>query len=136
MRVDTEHGRLLQDIRPGLTSPCFVWSSDQRHLACESWSDSDPSRNGIYPVRVRDLHLPVPCGGAVADPISNGCAGPVWSPPGRLLFFQLNDATGSHTCVCDADGGHPHEILDRVDGYGDWGVHPPQSMSDDEDDAR
>ena len=236
--LDTGSSRLLPNIRPGLTSPCFVWSSDQRHLACESWSEADPSRNGIYTVRVRDwrgsrrltripggddvpgdfsphdralvfsrsdhagtslglyvvhlasrrltrltppgadvtspgswsphdhrivfsehedadsrgtiwvvhpdgtglhrldVHLPLPCGGAVADPLSNGCAGPVWSPSGRRLVFQLNDATGSHLYVCDADGRHPHEVLDQVDGYGDWGVHPPQSTSADNEDAR
>ena len=57
LTVDTGATRYLPSVAPNnpdLVMPCYVWSSDGTHLACEGFSadDSDTSQNGIFTVRV------------------------------------------------------------------------------------
>lgn len=54
LTVDTGATRFLPSVAQGLHTPCYVWSSDGQRLACEGFSDDDPSQNGIFTVRVSD----------------------------------------------------------------------------------
>lgn len=40
-----------------VTAPCHLWSSDGSRDARESFDDEDPSRNGIFAVRVADWRV-------------------------------------------------------------------------------
>ena len=52
--VGTGATRFLPSVATNLVTPCYSWSSDGARLACESFNDDDPSRNGIFTVRVSD----------------------------------------------------------------------------------
>ena len=54
LTVDTGATRFLPSLDPAMQTPCYVWSSDGDRLACEGWSDDNPSLNGLFTVRVRD----------------------------------------------------------------------------------
>jgi Tol biopolymer transport system component len=76
---------------PELATACYVWSPDAKRLACESWSDSDPSRNGIYTIRTSD-------GQGLSQMTSNPFADdtPVdYAPNGKRLVFIRSDADGN-----------------------------------------
>jgi Tol biopolymer transport system component len=76
---------------PELATACYVWAPDAKRLACESWSDSDPSRNGIYTIRTSD-------GQGLSQMTSNPFADdtPVdYSPNGKRLVFIRSDADGN-----------------------------------------
>jgi dipeptidyl aminopeptidase/acylaminoacyl peptidase len=76
---------------PELATACYVWSPDAKRLACESWSDSDPSRNGIYTIRTSD-------GQGLSQMTSNPFADdtPVdYAPNGKRLVFIRSDADGT-----------------------------------------
>jgi Tol biopolymer transport system component len=76
---------------PELATACYVWSPDAKRLACESWSDSDPNRNGIYTIRTSD-------GQGLSQMTSNPFADdtPVdYSPNGKRLVFIRSDADGN-----------------------------------------
>ena len=51
---DTGSYRQVPGPKPGLITACYLWSPDATRLACESWSDSKPWRNGIYTIRISD----------------------------------------------------------------------------------
>jgi Tol biopolymer transport system component len=88
---DTGSSRVLPGPDPDLTTACYVWSPDAQRLACESWSDSDPGRNGIYTIRTSD-------GQGLTQMTSNpnGDDTPVdYSPNGKRLVFIRSDADGN-----------------------------------------
>lgn len=106
--VDSGRTRLLPFLAAGLFSPCFIWSSDAKRLACEAGSDDDPSLNGIYTVRIRDW-------GAVRrvtyNPGGDDLPGS-YSPDGnRLVFARFSDDAGPGALfVVKANGKHPTQI--------------------------
>jgi len=90
--IDPDTGTLreLPMPDPELLTFCFVWAPDARRLACESFSDSDPSRNGIYTIRTSD-------GQGLRRVTSNpsGDDAPMdYSPNGKRLVFTRYDANG------------------------------------------
>jgi Tol biopolymer transport system component len=88
---DTGSYREIPGPDPDLTTACYVWSPDATRLACESWSDNGPSRNGIYTIRVSD-------GQGLTQMTSNpfGDDTPVdYSPNGKRLVFIRSDADGN-----------------------------------------
>jgi len=88
---DTGSYREIPGPDPDLNTACYVWSPDAERLACESWSDSDPSRNGIYTIRISD-------GQGLTQMTSNpfGDDTPVdYSPNGKRLVFIRSDADGN-----------------------------------------
>ena len=74
--------------------------------------------------------VPVPeCGGAISDPSSNGCFGPVWSPDGsRIMFTQFAPNTGQgkrNLMVVNPDGtGMAPVTHSGRDDEVSWGIHP------------
>jgi Tol biopolymer transport system component len=88
---DTGQYRTLPQPDPDLDSGCFVWAPDAKRLACESFGDSDPSRNGIYTIRTSD-------GQGLTRMTSNPYGDDVpmaYSPNGKRLAFIRSDADGN-----------------------------------------
>ena len=80
------HGFPMPD--PDLFTACAVWAPSGETLACDGESESDPSRNGVYTVRVSD-------GQGLTRVTSNpgGVDAPVtYLPDGRLLLFSRTPA--------------------------------------------
>jgi dipeptidyl aminopeptidase/acylaminoacyl peptidase len=68
------------------------WSPDGKLLACESWDDSNPARNGIYTISASD-------GSRLTRVTSNPSGGGhdipgSWSPDGQRIVFTRHDANG------------------------------------------
>ena len=73
---------------PDLFTGCALWAPSGETLACDGESENDPSRNGVYTVRVSD-------GEGLTRITSNpgGIDAPVaYSPDGRLLLFSRTPA--------------------------------------------
>jgi Tol biopolymer transport system component len=125
VRADGRSYNLLPIKDPTLSVACAggAWSPDDTGLACESWDDSHPSRNGIY---VR----PSAAGGAPKRLTSNPGGGDLpgsYSPDGRRIVFARFDRNGTSLglFVIDADGSRLHRITPRgliMQGgnTGDW----------------
>jgi Tol biopolymer transport system component len=86
---DTGNYRLIPGPDPHLVTACYLWAPDATRLACESWSDSKPRRNGIYTIRISD-------GQDLRRVTSNRHGGndtPIaYSPNGKRLAFIRSDA--------------------------------------------
>jgi Tol biopolymer transport system component len=106
---DTGSYRLLPGPgEPDLHTACYLWTPDAKRLACESWSDSDPSRNGIYTIRTSD-------GQGLRQVTANPYADdtPVaYSPNGKRLAFIRSDADGNSQglFIVHSDGTHVRRI--------------------------
>jgi Tol biopolymer transport system component len=88
---DTGSYRELPMPDPDLLTFCYVWSPDAKRLACESFSDSDPNRNGIYTVRTSD-------GQDLTRMTSNPSGDDVpmaYSPNGKRLVLARYDQNGN-----------------------------------------
>ena len=48
VKADGTGYKLLRINDRTLSAGCFVWSPNDRVLACESWDDTRPGRSGIY----------------------------------------------------------------------------------------
>ena len=86
---DTGSFRGLKMPDPDLFTPCFIWSPDASRLACDGFSDADPSRNGIYTIRTSD-------GSGLKRITSNptGDDNPIdYSPNGTQIVFDRTDPT-------------------------------------------
>jgi Tol biopolymer transport system component len=67
-----------------------VWSPDSKRLACESFGDTDPSRNGIYTIRSSD-------GAGLTRMTSNPGGDDLpgdYSPQGKRFVFARFDQNG------------------------------------------
>jgi TolB protein len=86
--ADTGAFRELKWPDPALETHCgFGWSPDGRRLACESFGVTDPSRNGIYTIRVSD-------GRGLRRITSNPDGDDIpgdYSPDGQRLVFSRID---------------------------------------------
>jgi Tol biopolymer transport system component len=105
---DTGTFRELPMPDPELLTFCFVWAPDAQRLACESFGDSDPSRNGIYTIRTSDGQR---LRRVTSNP--NGDDAPMdYSPNGKRLVFTRYDATGESLglFVVNADGTRLRQI--------------------------
>jgi WD40 repeat protein len=109
--------RLFRNPKPSLNLACGIWGPHDR-MACEAWSDADPSLNGIRTVLASDGRDPqrlttgrdVPCD---------------YSPDGSQLAFvrESPHGDGSMLMVMAADGGVPEALLENVATSGlpcDW----------------
>ncbi len=84
---DTGTYRELPMSDPDLLTFCYIWTPDAKRLACESFSDNDPNRNGIYTVRTSD-------GQGLRQLTSNPHGDDVpmsYSPNGKRLVFARYD---------------------------------------------
>jgi Tol biopolymer transport system component len=105
---DTGNYRYIPGPDPDLNTACYLWTPDATRLACESWSDSDPGRNGIYTIRISD-------GQGLTQVTSNpyGDDTPVaYSPNGKRLAFIRSDENGDSQglFVVKNDGTHLRQI--------------------------
>jgi TolB protein len=110
---------------PTLSVACAggAWSPDDTKLACESWDDSRPSRNGIY---IR----PSAAGGAPRRLTSNPSGGDLpgsYSPDGKQIVFARFDEDGNSKglFVINTDGSRSHRItpaglIMQGGNTGDW----------------
>ena len=104
---------------PDLFTGCALWAPSGETLACDGESESDPSRNGVYTVRVSDgqgLTRVTSNPGGVDSPVS-------YSPDGRLLLFSRTPAGAGESSaktalfVAPARGGRATRITPM--GYTD-----------------
>ncbi|MDX6307675.1 MAG: TolB protein [Nocardioidaceae bacterium] len=106
--VDTGSYRTLPMPDPSLLTFCSLWTPNAKRMACDGFSDSDPSRNGIYTIRTSD-------GQDLQKVVSNpdGDVAPIaYSPNGKRLAFIRLDADGNSEglFVVHSDGTHPRQI--------------------------
>ncbi len=102
---------------PALETFCGgAWTPDGKRLACESFGVDDPSRNGIYSIRVAD-------GGGLSrittDPGGDDIPGD-YSPDGNRLVFLRS-----------AEDGRVGIFVTDVDGSGVRRISPPGVLVDD-----
>ena len=118
INVDTGSFRELAPPDPTLEVHCDQWSANGLRLACESFGVNDPSRNGIYSIRVSD-------GGGLARITSNpgGDDLPLdYSPDGsRLAFVRF-----------DSDGQVVGLFVVRINGTGVRQITPTGMLVNDE----
>jgi Tol biopolymer transport system component len=84
---------------PDLFLPCPVWSPDDKRLACEGGSLTDPSLNGIYTVRSSD-------GGGLQRVTSDpgGDCPSDYSPNGKRIVFERWSVGEFFTVKLDGSG--------------------------------
>jgi len=113
--------RVLGIPDPTLNAVCTIWSPDDSRLACESWDDGDPSRNGIYSVSASDggdlRRLTKPPTGHTDMPGD-------FSPDGSLVFKrEADDEAPGPLMILATDGGEPRVLNEKA--YGDEGRFSP-----------
>ena len=67
------------------------------------------------------------CGGAYADPGSQGCFAPRWSPDGKKIVFARGTSgdSDSNIYTVNSDGTNLTQVTDGGrDQAPDWGTHP------------
>ena len=108
---------LFENPEPTLNLACGIWGPDDR-IACESWSDADPSVAGIRTVLAAD--------GSGPQQLTTGRDIPCdYSPDGSQLAFvrESTDGNGSTLMVVSSEGGEPEALLEDVAESGlpcDW----------------
>jgi hypothetical protein len=86
------------------------WSPDGKLLACESWDDSNPARDGIYTIAASN-------GSGLTRVTSNPLGGHdipgSWSPDGKQVLFSRHDADGNSEglFIARTNAGQVREIL-------------------------
>jgi len=106
---------------------CATWSPDGKRLACETWDDKDPARNGVYTISFAN-------GSGLTRLTSNPLGGHdqpgSYSPNGKqLVFTRYNKAsTGIGLFIVDTNGSHEHRltpkgVLLQSGNTGDWSPH-------------
>ena len=109
--VDPETGVIRTSFPPPdptLETHCGgAWSPDGERLACEGFGVDDPSRNGIYTIRVSD-------GGALTRITANNGGDDIpgdYSPEGdRLVFLRSTEGGKVGIFVTELDGDDVHRI--------------------------
>jgi WD40 repeat protein len=97
---------------PALNIGCGTgsWSPDGTRLACETWDDSNPARNGVYTISSAD-------GSGLTRITSNPLGGHdvpgSYSPDGKRIVFTRYDANGNPAglFVVKINGGQLRQIL-------------------------
>jgi Tol biopolymer transport system component len=105
---DTGTYREIPGPDPDLLTFCYVWTPDAKRLACESFGDSDPTRNGIYTIRTSD-------GQGLTRMTSNPFGHDVpmdFSPNGKRLVFARYDENDDSVglFVTKTNGTHLRQI--------------------------
>jgi Tol biopolymer transport system component len=86
------------------------WSPDGKRLACETWDDSNPARNGVYTISSAD-------GSGLtritANPLGGHDVPGSYSPDGRRIVFIRYDANGNPAglFVVKTNDGQLRQIL-------------------------
>jgi Tol biopolymer transport system component len=86
------------------------WSPDGKLLACESWDDSNPARNGIYTISSAD-------GSGLtrvtSNPLGNHDIPGSYAPDGKRIVFVRFDADGNSAgmFVVKTSGGKLRQIV-------------------------
>ena len=104
---------LFDNPEPSLNLACGIWAPNDR-LACEAWSDADPSLDGIRTVLASD--------GSDPQQLTTGRDIPCdYSPDGSQLAFgrESPDGNGSTLMVVASEGGEPQVLLEDAGGC-DW----------------
>ena len=106
---------------PTLNVGCGPWSPDGKRLACESWDDSNPSRNGIYTISSsngRGLTR------VTANPLGGHDIPASYSPDGTQILFIRFDANFNSVglfTVRTSDGQVREIVADtRLNIGADW----------------
>lgn len=118
---DTGRYRELSMPDPTLFTACPVWSPNATRFACESFGQTDPSRNGIYTIRRSDgrgLRR------MTTNPGGDDLPGS-YSPGGKRFVFGRSDADGNPVAlfVVNTDGTGLRRITPRgtlFSSPGDW----------------
>lgn len=115
--IDGSALRFFDAPASGLNLACGVWAPDDR-LVCEGWDDADPSRSGLYTVRVTDGGNPVRLTNRHDVPCD-------FSPDGAQLAFVRTEGDGSTGTLMTMapDGSDPRALLHDVAVSGvpcDW----------------
>jgi Tol biopolymer transport system component len=115
--------KLLQMADPTLNVGCGgAWSPDDKRLACESWDDSNPSRNGVYTVSTAD-------GSGLKRVTANRVGGHdqpgAYSPTGKRLVFARFDANDNSLGL----------FVVRTNGKGVRRITPPGTLIQDGNDG-
>ena len=109
---------------PTLSVACVggAWSPDDTRLACESWDDSRPSRNGIY---IRSSSAGSSPKRLTSSPGGGDLPGS-YSPDGRhIVFARYKGETSIGLFVINTDGSRQHRITPlgivmQGGNTGDW----------------
>ena len=121
---DTETFRETPPPDPALETHCgFAWSPDGKRLPCETYGLDDPTRNGIYSIRVSD-------GAGLTRITSNPDGGDIpgdYSPDGkRLVFVRSKNDRPTGLFVVNVNGSGlrrltpKNMILDETGFAGSW----------------
>lgn len=103
---------------------CAPWSPDGMRLACETWDDKDPARNGVYTISSSN-------GSGLTRLTSNPIGGHdqpgSYSPNGKqLVFTRFNKGgTGIGLFIVNTNGSHEHRLTPKgvtleSGNTGDW----------------
>jgi Tol biopolymer transport system component len=109
---------------PKLNVGCGLWSPDSKPLACETWDDKEPARNGVYTISSAD-------GSGLTRVTSNPSGGHDqpggYSPDGKQLVFSRFNAAqlGVGLFIVNTDGSGEHRltpkgVLLQTGNTGDW----------------
>jgi Tol biopolymer transport system component len=86
------------------------WSPDGKRLACETWDDSNPARNGVYTISSADGSGPTRI---TSNPLGGHDVPGSYSPNGKRIVFIRYDANGNPAgmFVVKANGGQLRQLL-------------------------
>ena len=123
--TDGRSYKLLPIKDPTLSVACAggAWSPDDTQLACESWDDSRPSRNGIY---IRSSSAGSAPKRLTSSPGGDDAPGS-YSPDGQHIVFARFNKQGASVglFVINTDGSRQHRItplglIMQGGNTGDW----------------
>jgi Tol biopolymer transport system component len=104
---------------------CATWSPNGKRLACETWDDKAPARDGVYTISSAN-------GGGLTRLTSNPIGGHdlpgSYSPNGKQLVFTRFDKTGNTGIglfIVNTNGSHEHRLTPKgilldAGNSGDW----------------
>jgi Tol biopolymer transport system component len=134
--VTKVNGRGVRRITPTgtLFSSAGDWSPQRNEIVFSQHVTPD-ARSSIWVVHangtgLHEIHVRAQpaCGGAIADPSSQGCFQPRWSPDGKKITFSRGTSgdTDSNIYTVNADGTDLTQVTHGGrDQAADWSTHPP-----------